>query len=58
MKQTYNKPTCMAINIDEAEMLAQSGDTPTVFSLGDEYSESDVSYTKEAGKGSLWENEW
>lgn len=58
MKKKYNKPYCKAIEIDETQMIAESGGVAVGCSLGNDYNESDVSYTKELGSGISWNEEW
>lgn len=58
MRKTYNKLSCKAIAIDETVIIAESGGVAAGCSLGNDFEESDVSYTKEHCSGNAWNDEW
>ena len=55
MKKTYINPSIMVVNLGMVRPIAVSG-SPTT--LGDEYTSTDVSYTKGASDVNIWDEEW
>ena len=55
MKKTYINPSIMVVNLGMTRPIATSGLQST---LGDEYTSTDVSYTKGIGDVNVWDDEW
>ena len=55
MKKTYINPSMLVVRLGMTLPLAGSGVQKT---LGDEYTSTDVSYTKGTNDVNVWDDEW